>query len=309
MYVFWNLSRVGVCALLRSEPAQTVWLALPFPLCCRKCRVNDSAVNAATHADPPDDRESRTRALLERARETADEVEAARLRARAVDHNYALACGIARRYAGRGIETQDLQQVALLALVLAVRRFEPGDGRSFSAFAVPTITGELKRHFRDHGWMVRPPRGLHETYRETQTTYRELEQMGVHAPGVVDVAARMGVPVDVVRAAQAVEGCFRPASLDAPVRDRPDATLADRLDLAAEDETDGLASSIAIREIVRDFPARERALLRLRFELDLTQREIGDHLGISQMQVSRLLTATLQRLRSMLDTEIPHLAG
>ncbi|MBO1754884.1 sigma-70 family RNA polymerase sigma factor [Allobranchiibius sp. CTAmp26] len=269
--------------------------------------MNASVVHAAD--DVADDRETLTRALLEQAQETTDEVEAARLRSQAVDHNYAMACGISRRYSGRGIESQDLQQVALLALVLAVRRFVPSEGRSFSAYAIPTITGELKRHFRDHGWVVRPPRGLHETYREAQTTSEELEQAGVHAPGTAAVAARMGVTVDVVRAARAVEGCFRPASLDAPARDRSGTTLADRLDLKAEDQTDEFVSSIALRQIVRALPARERMLVRLRFELDLTQREIGDHLGISQMQVSRLLTATLLGLRSTLEAQSGQRAG
>ena len=263
--------------------------------------MNDPAVRIPNE-DVPSDRDGLTRALLEQARDTADEVEAARLRSRAVDHNYALACSIARRYAGRGIEISDLQQVALLALVLAIRRFVPEEGRSFSAYAVPTITGELKRHFRDRGWSIRPPRALRETYQEVQLASRELEQMSGRAPNVGEVAARMGVPVETVRAAQLIDGCFRPASLDAPLRDAPEATLGDRVDLAT-DTTEGLALSMTVQRMVRELPARDRLMLRLRFEQDLTQREIGARLGISQMQVSRLLTAVLHQLRSMLGPE------
>lgn len=292
-----------------------------FPF--RKCCVNTPvavAVPLRIPANPKpgeygsvrldhDDREQLTRSLLESALGSTDAVEADRLRARAVEANYSLACGVARRFAGRGIETEDLQQVALLALVLAVRRFVPDEGRSFTAYAVPTISGELKRHFRDHGWMVRPPRGLHDTYREVQRTFRELEQKGVHAPGVLDVARHLELPSEQVRAALGVQGCFAPASLDAPLRDRPDATLAERISLAAPDDTDQLTSAIALRELVAQLPTRERRLLQLRFETDLTQREIGDQLGISQMQVSRLLSATLQRLRSALGASFTQLAS
>lgn len=256
-----------------------------------------------------DDRETLTVALLRRAHRTDVEAEAARLRCRAVVVNYPLARGVARRYAGRGIETDDLQQVALLALVLAVRRFRPDRGRSFTAYAVPTMSGELKRHFRDHGWMVRPPRGLHDTYREVQRTARELQQDGVHAPRAEDIARRLDIAPKAVRAALGVEGCFSPASLDAPPRDRSDTTTGDQLTLTTPDQIDRLDTALTIRAAVRTLPARERRLVELRFEGDLTQREIGAELGISQMQVSRLLASSLRRLRAALDLDGADLAS
>lgn len=257
---------------------------------------------------PADDREVRTHQLLMRAAAIHDESAAATLRTAAVEANYAFACDIARRYAQRGIDIEDLQQVGLLALVLAVRRFRPEPGNSFTAYAAPTIAGEIERHFRDHGWMVRPPRGLHETYREIQQTRAELEQVGGLAPDPGDLADVLGIAPEKVRAALRIEGCFTPTSLDAPLRDDPNATVADAASLATPDGTDRLVWTIAIHQEVQNLPARDRAVLQLRFEVDLTQREIGELLGISQMQVSRLLTATLTRLRSTLSGQLDDIA-
>lgn len=255
-----------------------------------------------------DEREVRTQQLLERACATEDESVAAELRSTAIEVNYTFACGIAHRYAQRGIDIEDLQQVALLALVLAVRRFCPDCGSSFTGYAVPTIAGEIKRYFRDHSWMVRPPRGLHETYREVQQILAELEQRGAEIPDRDDLAHRLGIEPETVQAALEIEGCFAPTSLDAPLRDQPATTVADDPSLATSDETDRLVWTIAIHQLVRDLPARDREVLRLRFEAGLTQREIGEHLGVSQMQVSRLLNATLTRLRSTLTHQLDDVA-
>ncbi|MEO8851812.1 MAG: sigma-70 family RNA polymerase sigma factor [Allobranchiibius sp.] len=255
------------------------------------------------------DRDRSTRELLQCHAKTSDEREAAELRERVVSLNYSLASAVARRYSGRGIDSDDLQQVALLALVLAVRRFDPHNGRSFAAYAVPTISGELKRHFRDHGWMVRPPRALSDTYREIQSTVAELEQSGTHDPGVADIAQRLELSMDQVRAALGVEGCFIPASLDAPNRDSPGTTLADRIGMGGPDRTEELTADIALRQLVDELPVGDRRLLWLRFEMDLTQREIGTQLGISQMQVSRLLNSILTRLRTGFANNLTSIAG
>lgn len=255
-----------------------------------------------------DDREIRTHQLLVRAAATDDESTAAELRPAAMEANYTFACHIAHRYAQRGIDIEDLQQVALLALVLAVQRFCPDSGKSFTAYAVPTIAGEIKRHFRDHGWMVRPPRRLHETYRDIQQTRAELEQFGGQIPSPTDLADLLGIAPETVHAALGIEGCFAPASLDAPLRDRPNTTVADDASLATPDGTDRLVWTIAIHQLVRNLPPRDRAVLRLRFEAGLTQREIGERLGISQMQVSRLLNASLTSLRSTLTRQLDDVA-
>lgn len=255
-----------------------------------------------------DEREVRTQQLLELAYATDDESVAAQLRSTAIEVNYTFACHIAHRYAQRGIDIEDLQQVTLLALVLAVQRFCPNSGNSFTAYAVPTIAGEIKRHFRDHGWMVRPPRRLHETYRDIQQTRAELEQLGGQIPSPTDLADLLGIAPETVHEALGIEGCFAPASLDAPLRDRPNTTVADDALLATPDGTDRLVWTIAIHQLVRNLPPRDRAVLRLRFEAGLTQREIGERLGISQMQVSRLLNASLTSLRSTLTRQLDDVA-
>lgn len=255
-----------------------------------------------------DTREIRTHELLRLAAATEDESAAAELQSAAVEANYSFACHIARRYAQRGIDVEDLQQVALLALVLAVRRFQPEADNSFTAYAAPTIAGELKRYFRDHGWMVRPPRGLHETYRDIQQTRAELEQLGGGPPALRDVAQVLGVAPEVVGAALKIEGCFALLSLDAPLRDQPNRAVADDPSLATPDGTEHLVWTIALHQLLRDLPARDRTLLRLRFDADLTQREIGEQLDISQMQVSRLLNATLRSLRAALTRQLDDVA-
>lgn len=247
--------------------------------------------------------------ILRQLARCPDANEAADLRAKAVDLNYALACGVARRYAGRGIDRDDLQQVALLALVLAIQRFDPDAGHTFASYAVPTIAGEIKRHFRDHGWMVRPPRGLAEIYREIQIAVDELEQSGVRAPEVTAVAERLDLSADQVRAALGVAGCFSPTSLDVPLRDRPNGTLADRFPSVVADDTEALTAQIALRQLVEVLPPGDRRLLWLRFEMDLTQREIAAQLGISQMQVSRLLTSILNGLRSRFERDVTSIAS
>ncbi|XAS76686.1 sigma-70 family RNA polymerase sigma factor [Dermatophilaceae bacterium Sec6.4] len=257
----------------------------------------------------PDEREIRTHRLLELAAACTDERGAATLRNTAIETNYDFARGIARTYDRRGIELEDLQQVALLALVLAVRRFDPDAGRSFTGYAVPTISGEIKRYFRDHGWMVRPPRALRETYREIQHALAELEQLGVHTPRLTDLASRLNVPQTSVQSALAIQGCFTLTSLDAPVHGRPGTTVGDVLSPIVPDETDRLIWTIAVHQLVAGLGEREREILRLRYESDLSQREIAGHLGISQMQVSRLLGATLTMLRSTLTRELEDVAS
>lgn len=275
-------------------------------------------MTTSTYLDPlrrglegltPQDRDIATRDVLRQLARTSDENEGEELRALAVDLNYALACRVARRYFRRGIDADDLQQVALMALVMAIRRFDPDVGHTFAAYAVPTISGEIKRHFRDHGWMVRPPRALTDTYRVIQTTVAELEQSGVHSPEVTAIAKRLDLAPDQVRAALGIEGCFMPASLDTPRSDRTNATLADGVQCATPDETDELTSAIALRQLVHGLGDRDRHLLSLRFEMDLTQREIGTQLGISQMQVSRLLNSILQRLRLSFENDIDSIAS
>lgn len=213
--------------------------------------------------------------------------------------NLSLADGIASRYVGRGIERDDLVQVARLALVKAVRRYRPDLGVSFTAYAAPTITGEIKRHFRDSGWIVRPPRRLQELCAELNAAQTGLEQ-GLHrSPSTAELACAMGVDeAQVARAREAASG-FRAVSLDALVAadSSPGMQTADN-PCSEYDNAQWLAWG------VEDLDARDRVILRLRFSELLTQAEIAQHLGISQMQVSRLLRAILDRLRTRLESSL-----
>ncbi len=227
--------------------------------------------------------------------------------------NLALADSIASRYAGRGIDRDDLVQVARMGLVKAVKRYRCGLGDSFVGFAAPTISGEIKRHFRDAGWMVRPPRRLQELSAATREAEASLEQRLHRPPTVDEVAATLGVAVTQVSEAHAAASSFHALSLDAPpVGGSNDTcgpgdvheTLSERDDdpYAAVEDGDWLARGIA------QLTERERLVLRLRFVETLTQSEIAERIGVSQMQVSRILRATLRRARLVLENSMVRVA-
>ena len=215
--------------------------------------------------------------------------------------NLGLADGIASRYLGRGLERDDLIQVARLGLVKAVRRYRPALGQSFAGFAAPTISGEIKRHFRDTGWMVRPPRRLQELGARLREAEKDLEQQLHRKPTALEIALALGVEESQVRAAREASSSFHAVSLDAPVttEHRPDLAVDDTDDaFAAFDDAQWLDAALA------DLSDRERVVLRLRFVESLTQSEIAQQIGVSQMQVSRILRATLTRLRSRLLSSV-----
>jgi RNA polymerase sigma-B factor len=208
-----------------------------------------------------------------------------------------LATGLAQRY-HRGAEPlDDLVQVASLGLLKAIDRFDPARGTAFSSFAVPTITGELKRYFRDKGWALRVPRQLQElTQRVDRITDRLVHELG-RTPTVADIADALQITPEQVLEAREAATAHRAESLDRPCGDDQDtATVIDRLGTADPDylRAEQSATLEAMKDVLTD---REREILRLRFEEDLTQSEIGDRLGISQMHVSRLLRQTVTRLR------------
>ncbi|HET8989348.1 MAG TPA: sigma-70 family RNA polymerase sigma factor [Humibacillus sp.] len=206
-------------------------------------------------------------------------------------------CGsMASRYDGRGVEHDDLVQVARLALVKAIDRYVPGQGPSFAAFAVPTISGELKRHFRDRAWMVRPPRRLQEMRVQVQSCRNRLEQEGGHTPTDAEVARSLGVSRAAVREAVAASSSFHPTSLDASTTDDESGSVAFLLG----DDDESLArvdDRVCLSAALSGLDAEGRQLLALRFVDELTQREIGARLGMSQMQVSRALRRLVAHLR------------
>ncbi|WP_369069802.1 SigB/SigF/SigG family RNA polymerase sigma factor [Kineococcus terrestris] len=214
-----------------------------------------------------------------------------------------LARSLAGRYRDRGEPVDDLVQVACLGLVKAARGFRPGAGPSFSAYAVPTITGELRRHFRDHGWDVRPPRRLQELRARLLSAERELEQELDAAPGEEELAERVGASVADVRAARAASAAYSCVSIDVPLGDSDgDPTLGDQL----VDESDDIAAvvdSASLAPLLARLRPRDQRILALRFYRDATQSQIAAELGITQMQVSRLLSAALASLRDSLTAD------
>jgi RNA polymerase sigma-B factor len=208
-----------------------------------------------------------------------------------------LASRLAQRY-HRGAEPlDDLVQVASLGLLKAIDRFDPARGTAFSSFAVPTITGELKRHFRDKGWALRVPRELQElAQRVDRATDRLVHELG-RTPTVADIADALQITPEQVLEAREAATAYRAESLDRPCGDDQDtASVVDGLGTADPGylQAEQSATLKAMMEVVSD---REREILRLRFAEDLTQTEIGHRLGLSQMHVSRLLRQTITRLR------------
>jgi RNA polymerase sigma-B factor len=209
---------------------------------------------------------------------------------------------MAARYDGRGIEHDDLVQVARLALVKAIRRYEPGHAPSFAAYAVPTISGELKRWFRDRGWVVRPPRRLQELRANVNTTRAALEQQSGRTPSDAQVADALGATVDDVREVDVAATGFSPLSLDCSPADDDRPGLETYL--ACDDHAlESADDRVCLTEALTELDDEERELLLMRYVEGMTQREIGDARGISQMQVSRTLRRITVRLHDHLVDE------
>ncbi|MFC8501547.1 sigma-70 family RNA polymerase sigma factor [Pedococcus sp. NPDC057267] len=202
-----------------------------------------------------------------------------------------LADRAARRYRGRGLEFEDLRQVASLALLKAVRGFRPGRGPGFAAYAVPTISGELKRFFRDTGWAVRPPRRLQETRARVLRSEEELRQDLQREPTRDEVANAVGLDLAGLEESAEAASWFSTSSLDAPGGDHA-VEVPDVSDAYAD-----LDRSDALGRALDTLDARELAIVRMRYVEERTQSDIGAAIGVSQMQVSRLLAATLEHLR------------
>jgi RNA polymerase sigma-B factor len=233
--------------------------------------------------------------LLARAAE-AQGAERDRLVDRATVSQLGLARSMALRYRDRGEPLEDLVQVANLALVMAVRRYRPEQGVPFAAFAVPTITGELRRHFRDRGWNVRPPRRLQELRARVQDTSHDLVQELGRAPTSEQLADRLGVDVGEVReAATAAEG-YHSLSLDAPTSTGDSPQLVDWLG-EDDEQYEHTVEALAVRPLLAGLDERTRHILALRYYRGCTQQQIADEIGVTQMQVSRLIAQALTRLR------------
>jgi RNA polymerase sigma-B factor len=218
--------------------------------------------------------------------------------------NTGVARSIARRYVGRGIPLEDLEQVAYLALVRAARKFDGDKAEDFLTYAVPTIRGEIKRHFRDLGWTVRPPRRIQELQTSVLRMRETLRDASGRVPSPAEIATQLGVEESDVVEALTAEGCFTPLSLDAPVSSgEPEAaSLGDLLPEYDADLSAAEARALLAPALSR-LTEREQLIVRLRFVEDLTQAEIGERIGVTQMQVSRLLGGILGKLR---ESIAPH---
>ncbi|MEV6849498.1 SigB/SigF/SigG family RNA polymerase sigma factor [Actinoplanes sp. NPDC051411] len=234
---------------------------------------------------------------------TADPTDPARpvLRDRAIEGWLPLAQHLARRYGGRGEPADDLFQVAVVGLIKAVDRYQADRGVDFAAFAIPTIVGEVKRHFRDRTWAIRVPRRLQELRLEITAANNTLTHSLGRAPTVADIATHLEITEEEVL--EGLEGAraYNTASLSAPLTDDGATSLADTL--GDEDHGFELAElRISLGPAIAALDEREQRILAMRFHGNLTQTEIAEQIGISQMHVSRLLTKALAKLRRTLDS-------
>lgn len=254
---------------------------------------------ATTHRDPaslplPDRTENQD--LFARWRESRDP----RAREQLVERFLPLARNLARRYAGAREPFDDLLQVASLGLVKAIDRFDPDRGAAFSSFAVPTILGELKRYFRDLGWSVHVPRGAQEQALKVQEAQERLTTRTGRPPSVSELAEYLELSMEDVLDALETAAAHHSASLDAPREDGEEesGTLVDVF--GREDPHYELVEdTVTISSAARQLSARERRVLSLRFVKDMTQTQIATEIGVSQMQVSRILRRALSNLREL----------
>jgi RNA polymerase sigma-B factor len=224
-----------------------------------------------------------------------------------VHRHLSLARKIARRYGHTREPFDDLFQVASLGLIKAIDRFDPERGLVFSSFAVPTILGEIKRHFRDKGWSVHVPRGLQELALKVQDAEIKLSSRAQRSPSVHEIAQYLELEVEDVLEALEVLATHHAASLDAPVGASQDDDPITRLDtLGAEDEGyDFVDTSSSLDWAVGQLAVADRRVLALRYGAEMTQHQIAERIGVSQMQVSRILRRITNQLRATMDMEAP----
>ncbi|AFU03576.1 RNA polymerase sigma factor SigF [Nocardia brasiliensis] len=234
---------------------------------------------------------------------TAGTARHAAIRAELISRCIPLADHIARKFSGRGEPFDDLTQVARVGLVHAVDRFDIERGSNFLSFAVPTIMGEVRRYFRDNTWAMRVPRRVKETHLRIGAAIDALSQRLGRSPTAKEIAAELDVDPDEVTQAVIAGNAYQPSSIDAATLGRD--TDASLLDTLGEEETqfDRVEEYVAIRPLLAGLPERERRILTMRFFESMTQTQIAQQMGISQMHVSRILAKTLARLREQTSRE------
>jgi RNA polymerase sigma-B factor len=255
---------------------------------------------AGGHVHKTDERRMREdRELFERYLDARDPVDRELL----VERFLPLARSLAGRYLRQGETFDDVFQVACLGLVKAIDGFDVARGRAFSSYAVPTIVGEIKRYYRDRTWTVHVPRDLQELTLAVDRAVAALEHELARKPTVDDIAHHLGVSDEEVLEALQAKHARRAGSLDAPRRedDEAGATVGDAIGVT-EDGFERAEERAMLRALMTGLSPRDRLVVRLRFERDLTQQEIGAHVGVSQMQVSRILRRCTARMRECART-------
>ena len=237
---------------------------------------------------------------------TPDDPDRGGLRERLITGFLPVARHLARRYARRGEPLEDLEQVAYLGLLNAIDRFEPGRGPHFLAYAIPTITGEIRRHFRDKTWSMRVPRRLKDLRLSINTVVAELTERRHGAPRPSDIAAQLDIPLEDVLEGLQASRAYQAGSLDETPNTADDgaAPLGERLG-ESDEGFQRFTDSHSLAPHLAALPIQQHDILIMRFFGDMTQTQIGQRLNISQMQVSRLLTATLTQLREALNNDTP----
>jgi RNA polymerase sigma-B factor len=281
-----------------SVAVSAPWPGAPAPVVpSRNVRPRRGAVNDGRRNGAGDDRLARTlkeQRLFARYRGRDDQA----ARDALVERFLPLATQLAQRYHRGGEPLDDLVQVASVGLLKAIDRFDPARGNAFSSFAVPTIAGELKRYFRDKGWSVRVPRDLQElAVGVGRATDRLVHELG-RAPTAAEISEDVGVSIEQVLEAREAAAAYRAESLDRPCSDDDqDGTRV--VDMLGDDDPGYRQAehSATVESMLSILSDREREILRLRFVEDLTQSEIGERVGVSQMHISRLLRQALAQLR------------
>ncbi|MFJ4655138.1 SigB/SigF/SigG family RNA polymerase sigma factor [Nocardia sp. NPDC088792] len=264
---------------------------------------NECAARPETSFDGPDGGDSYDNiepSLAKLAALPLDGGERARLREEIIGKCLPLGEHIARRYSGRGVDFDDLAQIASVGVILAVDRFDPGNGASFLSFAVPTIMGEVRRYFRDSTWAVRVPRRTKEVRQRVQLAIPELFQQLGHQPTARELAGHLELDLPEITQALIANNCYSTDSLESgPAMGEDTDRIASRLDrLATEDPGYALVEdSLTAGPLLAALPERERGILVMRYGDGKTQSEIAREIGVSQMHVSRLLSRTIAELR------------
>lgn len=277
---------------------------LPAPLTAKLRVVPDLPTEndaARDRGRAGDERDARTPELFRMRDEAADEAAWQAAIQELVELHLPLARSIANRYRTQHADHADLVQVACLGLVKAILRFRPDVGAPFVSFAVPTITGEVRRYFRDHAWDIRPPRHLQELRPDVDRAGQELAQEYGRTPTSGEIAGHLDVPVAEVLATQrAVATGLNMHSLEALTDSAPSLSLRDTVG-GLDPQLELVTDRLALRPLVAALPARDRRILLLRYVEGYTQRQIATELKLSQTQVCRLLTRILADLRERLE--------